>query len=86
MSRLELFKRMLGELDLSAEQRARAESRVREAQERLLKLLKPLQPEAARELKDLRTRLMEDLSPEQRERFERLLAERANSRGKGLSR
>ena len=74
--RFEHLKRLLDELELSAEQRARVEGHFRESQDRLKKLLKPLQPEASRELRELRLRLAIELNPEQRLQFERLLSER----------
>ena len=81
-SRVEVLKRLVGELDLTVEQRTKADSLLKESQDRLRKLLKPLQPEASRELKELRLRLADELTPEQRLKFDRLLAERVNNRPK----
>ena len=75
---MEQLKRLLGELELSVEQRARVELHLQETQEHLKKLLKPLQPEASRELRELRLRLAAELTADQRLQFDRLLAERSD--------
>lgn len=69
--RLEQFKRVLGELELEGGQRERIEAHFRETHDRLRALLKPLHPEATRELRALRQRILVELSPEQRAHFER---------------
>lgn len=69
--KLEQFKRVLGELELEAGQRERIEVHFRETHDRLRALLKPLHPEATRELRALRQRILVELSPEQRAHFER---------------
>jgi len=76
--RLEQFKRALGDLDLESTQRERIEKHFRESQERLKSLLKPVQPEALRELRTLRQQILAELSPEQRAQFDRQNAERSN--------
>lgn len=75
--RLEQFKRAVGDLELNATQRERIELHFRESQERLRALVIPLQPEAVRELRSLRQRVLTELSKEQRTQFERQNADRA---------
>lgn len=70
--KLEQFKRALGELDLTPTQRENIEAHCRETQEHLRALLKPVQPEATRELRALRQKIVSELSEEQRPQFERL--------------
>lgn len=77
VSRLEQLRRLLGELELSVDQRARVELHLQTTLEHLKKLLKPLQPEASRELRELRLRLAAELTADQRLQFDRLLAERS---------
>ena len=78
--RLEQFRRALGELDLEEAQRARLTMHLRESHERLRTLLKPLQPDAGRELRALRQRIAAELSPDQRAHFERLSTAQDRSR------
>lgn len=74
--RLEQFKRSLHEIELDTLQRERIENHFRESQERLKALLKPLQPEALRELRTLRQQILAELTSEQRAQFERQNTER----------
>ena len=67
-------------MELEGEQRTRIESHFRESQERLKALLKPLQPDALRELRVLRQQVIGELTREQRVQFERQLTDRPRPR------
>lgn len=69
--RLEHLRRAMADLDLEPAQRERIEAHFRESQEHLRALLKPLHPEAVRELRALRQKVLTELSKEQRQQFER---------------
>ena len=71
IGRLEHLRRAMADLDLEPAQRERIEAHFRDSQEQLRALLKPLHPEAVRELRALRQKVLTELSKEQRLQFER---------------
>ena len=84
--RLEFVRRAQRDLGLSAEQRERIEGHVRESQERFRALWEPVAPAAKLEFDTLRDRINAELTPEQRQRFEKLQSERAERMKKGEGR
>ena len=77
VQRLEAFRRASRQLDLDPAHRARVDGLVAESTERLRVLWSPVAPLLQQEVKDLRKRIAEELTPEQRERFDALLDKRA---------
>ncbi|MCX7865539.1 hypothetical protein [Limisphaera sp. VF-2] len=71
--RMEFLLRATRELNLSPEQRARIEQHIRESQERIRQLWDSIQPQLRREVAEARERIQQELTPEQRRAFERLL-------------
>lgn len=68
----ELGKRMERQLDLTAEQREKIETIVRDSQHRIKGVFEQVAPKAREEFKETRMRIREVLTPEQRKRFEEL--------------
>ena len=68
----ELFRRMEKHLDLTAEQRPRIEAIVKESQERIRTLAEDVAPQTRGELRRMRERIREELTPEQQRKFEKL--------------
>ena len=79
IQRIEAFRRAGKQLDLDPARRARIEALVAESTGRLHGLWNPVAPLLQQEVKDLRKRIAEELTPEQRERFDALLDKRAGS-------
>ncbi len=77
VQRLEAFRRASRQLDLDPARRARIDGLVAESTERLRALWSPVAPLLQQEVKDLRKRISEELTPEQRERFDALLDKRS---------
>jgi len=71
--RTDFLLRAARELNLRPEQRARIEQIIRESQERIRELWDSVQPQIQRELAEARERIRQELTPEQRRAFERLL-------------
>ena len=84
--RLEFVRRAQRDLGLSAEQRERIEGYVRESQERFRALWEPVAPAAKLEFDTLRNRINAELTPEQRQRFDKLQSERSERMRKGEGR
>ena len=68
----ELFRRMEKQLDLTAAQRQRLEAIVKESQERIRTLAEDVAPQTRGELRRMRERIREELTPEQQRKFEKL--------------
>jgi len=68
--KLELLRRMQKELGLTAEQNDRIDRILSQSQERTRKLMEPLKPQLAEELKRAREQFREALTVEQRARFD----------------
>jgi Spy/CpxP family protein refolding chaperone len=68
----DLFRRMENHLDLRPEQRQRLEAIVRESQERIRALADDLAPRTREELRRMREKIREELTPEQRRKFEKI--------------
>ncbi len=68
----ELGKRMERQLDLTAEQRGRIETIVRESQRRIKGVFEEVAPKAREEFRETRMKIREVLTPEQRKKFEEL--------------
>lgn len=71
--RMEFLLRATRELNLSPEQRVRIEQHIRESQERIRRLWDSIQPQLRREMAEARERIQQELTPEQRRAFDRLL-------------
>lgn len=78
--RLEFLRRAQQELDLSPDQRARVEAHLDASQERIRKLWEPVPPQVRAESEALKGRIRAELTPDQIERFNRLVKSR-NRRG-----
>src|SRR4051812_4691261 len=72
----DLLHRMERELDLTPEQRQHVEKIIMESQERTRSLWKPIAPQMNREMVRVREEMREELTPEQRKRFDELLKPR----------
>lgn len=72
----DLSKRMEKHLDLTPEQRDRVESIVRDTQKRMKSILDEVAPGTRDEFRQMRQRIREELTPEQRKKFEELFKER----------
>lgn len=71
--RMEFLLSVTRELRLSPEQRGRIEHLVRESQERTRKLWEQVGPQMRKELAEVKERIREELTPDQRKRFEELM-------------
>jgi Spy/CpxP family protein refolding chaperone len=67
------LRRIQRELDLQPAQRERIEALIRDSQGRMRKIFQEVQPRAREEMKFLREQIRRELTPEQRQDFERLL-------------
>lgn len=74
--RLEFLRRVQRELNLTPDQQARIEDHIRRSQDRFRTLWQPVAPEVRSEMEEVRSRIRAELTPEQRERFDRMLRER----------
>jgi hypothetical protein len=74
--RFEQLRRVERQLELTADQRLKIETQIREAEERFRKLWEPLAPTAHAELQQLRSRVLAEMKPEQRAKFEEMLRQR----------
>lgn len=68
----ELLRRIDRQLSLSHEQKERIEKIIAESQERTRSLWKPIAPQMGKEMQSVRDSIREELSPEQRRRFDEL--------------
>jgi len=68
--KLDLLRRMQKELGLTPEQNERIDRILSQSQERSRKLMEPLRPQLTEELKHTREQFREELTPEQRTRFD----------------
>jgi hypothetical protein len=75
--RVELLRRLTARLNLTPDQRERIDQAIHESQDRLRALWEPIEPVAKEEVRRLRRRIEAELRPNQRERFESMLKERA---------
>ena len=82
-SRFELFRRAERRAQITAEQRARIDAHIREAQGNLRQLWEPLNPQAQAEFARLRERILGELTPEQRAPFEGWLKEQLSAKRSG---
>ena len=73
--RMEYLRRAQRDLDLTADQRQRIDTHVRESQEAVRRIWEPVAPRARAELETLRDRIRGELSADQRDRFDRALQE-----------
>lgn len=80
LPRLEFLRRAQRELDLTEEQRRQVEAIFRESRERMRPVWQQAMPEMRTELARVRDQLRQVLTPQQRDRFERLLQERGPRR------
>lgn len=74
--RLDFIRRLADRLDLTAAQRERIDRYVRESQQRMRELWEPLAPKFKEELHRLRKQIDDELTPEQRARFQQLQKQR----------
>ena len=74
--RFEQLRRVERQLELTAEQRTRIEAQIKETQERFRKLWEPLAPQARTEFEQLRDRVLAELTPDQKAKFEEMLRAR----------
>ena len=68
----DLFRRIEKHLELTPEQRQRLEAIMRESQERIRALADDLAPRTREELRRMREKIREELTPEQRRKFEKI--------------
>jgi hypothetical protein len=73
-------RRIARQLDLDAAQRAKVQTILRDARERILGLAEKNRPETDEILGQARERIRAELRPEQRERFDRIVGERQERR------
>ena len=78
--RLEFLRRAQQELDLNPDQRARVEAHLDESRERIRKLWEPITPQVRAETEALKGKIRAELTPDQIDRFDRLVKNR-NRRG-----
>jgi hypothetical protein len=78
--RIELLRRMERELDLAPEQRELVDRIIKESQERTRKIMEPVSPQIREELQNTKERFRAVLTPEQRDRFEKLSKQPPRSR------
>ena len=71
--RLEFLRRVQRELDLTPEQRARADAVLKEGQERTRKVMEPISPRLREELQRTKAEFRALLTPEQQAKFDALL-------------
>ncbi|MCX8090400.1 MAG: hypothetical protein N3I86_05610 [Verrucomicrobiae bacterium] len=79
--RLDLLERLQREVRLTPEQRERIEKILTEGQEKNRQLWERIQPEIRREIQQTHDRIRAVLNPEQREKFEELMKQRAPRKG-----
>jgi hypothetical protein len=79
-ARLDQSERIARELDLSPDQSAELKRILAASRARLVKVWKPLLPEAQAEVDDFQRKLREILSPEQREKLDRMQPPRGKIR------
>ncbi len=79
-ARLDQSERIARELDLTPEQAAEVKRILAASRARLVKVWRPLLPEAQAEVDDFQKKLRELLSPEQREKLDRLQPPRGKIR------
>lgn len=72
----EFLNRMQRRLDLSAEQHERIEKILKESQERMKILWEPVAPQAKEESRQARERILAELNPAQRKKFEEIFKPR----------
>ena len=72
IQRLELLHRLERQLDLTPHQREQIETILRDSQNRMKALWKPLEPQAQTEYRLVHERILDELTPAQKEQFERL--------------
>jgi len=75
------LERMKRELDLAPAQAQRLEAIFRESRERVRTWWEIIGPDMRAELKDVREKILAELTPAQREKFEQLLKERRHAPG-----
>ena len=80
LQRFEVLRRMEKRLDLSPPQQERIEQIVRESQERTKKAWEQVRPIIHDEFQRVQDRIREELTPEQRMKFEKLLTESRDRR------
>lgn len=74
--RLEFLRKAQQELDLTPEQRSRVEGHLDASRERIRKLWEPVSPQVRAETEALKGRIRSELTPQQIERFDRLIKSR----------
>lgn len=74
--RTEFLRRLTSRLDLNTNQFQRIEGMISDTQRKLRKLWEPIAPEADREMKELRQAIVAELTPDQRQQFQKLQRER----------
>ena len=74
--RTEFLRRLTSRLDLNTNQCQHIEGMISDTQRELRKLWEPIAPEADREIKELRQSILAELTPDQRQQFQKLLRER----------
>ena len=70
---MDFLRKMQRELDLKPDQRQRIDKLFKESQERTKKLMEPIAPELHAEVQRTKDAFREELTPEQRARFDELL-------------
>jgi Spy/CpxP family protein refolding chaperone len=78
----ELLRRMDRELNLTPEQHQRIEKLIAESAERTRMLWKPIAPQMSKEMQILHRDMREELTPEQRPRFDEIFKPRAGLQGR----
>lgn len=78
----DLLRRMDRELNLTPEQHQRMEKLIAESAERTRMLWKPIAPQMSKEMQILHRDMREELTPEQRPRFDEIFKTRAGLQGR----
>ena len=80
VTRVEFLRRAERELDLTAEQRAKADKLIADSQERTKKIMEPVSPKIRDELKQTKDQFRALLTPEQQVRFDEMLKKAGHPR------
>jgi hypothetical protein len=83
--RVEYLRRLQRQLDLTPPQHSRIESLLKESQERMRKAWEPIAPAAREEARQVRRQIVEELTPEQRKKFEEMTRARTHKGTNDLS-
>jgi Spy/CpxP family protein refolding chaperone len=81
--RVEYLRRLQRQLDLTPDQRTRIEQHLSASQERLKTMWAPMAPAAREEARQVRRQILEELTPEQRKKFEETFNKPKGHKGNG---